>query len=65
MRRRRTLVGGGGSDDDDVDDEPDYSDLDELGWRITREMMESCGFVGLAEIGAGGRRLAAHDIRDR
>ena len=40
MRRRRTLVGGGGSDDDGVDDEPDDSDLDEPGWRMTREMMD-------------------------
>ena len=34
------LGGGGVSDDDDSDDETDDSDLDEPGWRITREMMD-------------------------
>ena len=33
------LGGGGGSDNDDGGDETDDSDLDESGWRITREMM--------------------------
>ena len=40
MRRRRILGGGGVSDNDDGDDETDDSDLDEPGWRITREMMD-------------------------
>ena len=34
------LGGGGGSDDNDGDDETDDSDIDEPGWRITREMMD-------------------------
>ena len=34
------MGGGGGSEDDDGDDETDDSDLDEPGWRITREMMD-------------------------
>ena len=34
------LGGGGGLDGDDSDDETDDSDLDEPGWRITREMMD-------------------------
>ena len=38
VRRRRMLGGGGGLDDDD--DETDDLDLDEPGWRITREMMD-------------------------
>ena len=34
------LGGGGGSDGNDGDDETDDSDLDEPGWRTTREMMD-------------------------
>ena len=34
------LGGGEGLDDDDGDNETDDSDLDEPGWRITREMMD-------------------------
>ena len=34
------LGGWGGSNDDDGDDETDDSDLDETGWRMTREMMD-------------------------
>ena len=40
VRRRRMLEGGWGSDDDDGDNKTDDSDLDEPGWRITREMMD-------------------------
>ena len=34
------LGGGGGSDDEDGNDKTDDSYLDELGWRITREIMD-------------------------
>ena len=40
VRCRRMLGGGGGSDDDDGNDKTDDSDLDEPGWRITREMLD-------------------------
>ena len=51
---------GGGSDDDD--DETDDLDLDEPGWRITREMMDRMDSSDWMRSELGGRRPAAHDI---
>ena len=56
------LGGGGGSDGDD--------ETKKLGSRRAGMAHHprddgSRGFVGLAEIGAGGRRPATYDIRDR
>ena len=34
------MLGGGRGSNDDDDDETDDSDLDDPGWRITREMMD-------------------------
>ena len=64
MRRRRRLGGGGGSNDDDGDNETDDSDLDELGWRITREMvdcMDSSDWLR-SELGDGGLRRMIFEI---
>ena len=64
MRRRRILGGGGGSDDDDGDDETDNSDLDEPGWRITREMMDRVDLSDWlrSELGDGGLRCMILEI---
>ena len=58
MRRRRILGGEGGSDDDDGNDETDDSDLDEPGWRITREIMDRVDLSDWlsSELGGGGLR---------
>ena len=50
------LGGGGGSDDDNGDDETDDLDLDEPGWRITREMMDHVDSPDWlrSELGDGG-----------
>ena len=64
VRRRRMPGGGGGSDDDNGDDKTDDSDLDEPGWRITREMMDrvdSSDWLRL-ELGDGGLRRMIFDI---
>ena len=52
------LGGGGGLDDDDGDNETDDSDLDEPGWRITREMMDRVDSLDWlrSELGDGGLR---------
>ena len=49
---------GGGSDDDDSDNETDDSDLDELGWRIIRDMMDRVDLSDLviSELRDGGLR---------
>ena len=64
MRRRRILGGGGGSDDNDDDDETDDSDLDEPGWRITREMMDRVDSLDWlrSELGDGGLRRMIFEI---
>ena len=64
MSRRRILGGGGGSDDDDGDDETDDSDLDEPGWRITREMMDRMDLSDWlrSELGGGGLRRVIFEI---
>ena len=58
------LGGRVGSDDNDGDDKTDDSDLDELGWRITRKMMDHVDSSDWLRSELGGRRPAAHDIRD-
>ena len=58
------LGGGGGSDNDGSDDETDDSDLDDPGWRITREMMDrvdSSDWLRL-ELGDGGLRRMIFEI---
>ena len=52
------LGGGGGSDDNGGDDETDDSNLDEPGWRITREIMDYVGSLDWlrSELGGGGLR---------
>ena len=64
MRRRRILGGGGGSDDDDGDDETDDSDLDDPGWRITREMMDRVDLSDWlrSELGDGDLRRMIFEI---
>ena len=58
------LGGGGGSDNDDGDDETDDSDLDEPGWRITREMMDHLDLSDWlrSELGDRGLRRMIFDI---
>ena len=60
------LGGGGGSDDDDGDDETDDSDLDEPGWRITREIMDRVDSSDWlrSELGDGGRRRMIFEINE-
>ena len=50
------LGGGWGSDDDDGDNEMDDSDLDEPGWRITRDMVDRVDSSDWmrSELGDGG-----------
>ena len=60
------LGGGRGSDDDDGDNKTDDSDLDEPGWRITREMMDhvdSSDWLRL-ELGDGGLRRMIFEINE-
>ena len=56
------LGGGGGLDDDD--NETDDSGLDELGWRITREMMDRVDSSDWlrSELGDGGLRPMIFEI---
>ena len=56
--------GGGGLDDDDGDEETDDSDLDEPGWRITREMMDRVDSLDWlrSELRDGGLRRMIFDI---
>ena len=58
------LGGGGGSDGDDGDDKTDDSDLDEPGWRITREMMDRVDSLDWlrSELGDGGLRRMIFEI---
>ena len=58
------LGGGEGSDDDDGDDEMDNSDLDEPGWRITREIMDRVDSSDClkSELGDGGLRRMIFEI---
>ena len=54
----------GGSDDDDGDNKTDDLDLDEPGWRITREIMDrvdSSDWLRL-ELGDGGLRRMIFEI---
>ena len=56
----------GGSDDDGGDNETDNSDLDEPGWRITREIMD-CGDSSdllILELGGGGLRRMIFEINE-
>ena len=58
------MGGGGGSGDDNGDDETDNSDLDEPGWRITREMMyrvDSSDWLR-SDLGDGGLRCMIFEI---
>ena len=60
------MLGGGRGSDDDDDDETDDSDLDEPGWRITREMMDrvdSSDWLRL-ELGDGGLRRMIFEIEE-
>ena len=60
------LGGGGGLDDDNGNDETDDSDLDDPGWRITREMMDrvdSSDWLRL-ELGDGGLRHLIFEINE-
>ena len=60
------LGGGGGSDNDDGDGETDDSDLDEPGWRITRDMMDhldSSDWLRL-ELGDRGLRRMIFEINE-
>ena len=58
------LVGWGGSDDDDGDEETGDSGLDELGWRIAREMMDRVDSSDWlrSELGDGGLRRMIFEI---
>ena len=58
------LGGGKGSDNDDGDDKTDDSDLDEPGWRITREMMDRVDLSDWlrSELGCGGLRRMIFEI---
>ena len=60
------LGGGEGSDDDDGGDETDDSDLDEPGWRITREMMDCVDSSDWlrSELGDGGLRRMILEINE-
>ena len=60
------LGGGVGSDDDNGDDETDDSDLDEPGWRITREMMDRVDSSDWlrSELGDGGMRRMIFEINE-
>ena len=60
------LGGGGVSDNDDGDDETDDSDLDEPGWRITREMMDRMDLSDWprSELGDGGLRRMIFEINE-
>ena len=55
---------GGGSDDDDGDDETNDSDLDDPGWRITREIMDHVDSSDWlrSKLGDGGLRRMIYDI---
>ena len=57
-------VGGGSDDDDDGDDEPEDSDLDEPGWRITRKMIDRVDSSDWlrSELGGGGLRRMIFEI---
>ena len=58
------LRGGGGSDDDDSDNETDDSDLDQLGWRITRKIMDRVDSSDWlrSDLGDGGLRRMIFEI---
>ena len=58
------LGGVGGSDDDDDDDKTEDSDLDEPGWRITREMMDRMDSSDWlrSELGDGSLRRMMFEI---
>ena len=61
------MLGGGGiSDDNNGNNETDDLDLDEPGWRITREMMDrvdSSDWLRL-ELGYGGLRRMIFEINE-
>ena len=58
------LGGGGVSYNNNGDDETDDSDLDEPGWRITREMMDPVDSLDWlrSELGDGGLRRMIFEI---
>ena len=64
VRRRRMLGGGKGPNNDGGDNETDYSDLDDPGWRITREMMDRVDLSDWLrlELGDGGLRRMIFEI---
>ena len=60
------LGGGVGSDDDGGNDKTDDSDLDDPGWRITREMMDRVDSSDWlrSELGDGGLRRMIFEINE-
>ena len=58
------MLGGGGGSDDDGNEKTDDLDLDEPGWRITREMMDHVDSLDWlrSELGDGGLRRIIFEI---